>query len=389
VLCTLTILNQLGVNTSHSAKTLRAGDTLMVEGVGPRGLQTPKDVLYCGNSGTAMRLLLGLVSGANLAADFTGDASLNKRPMERVLKPLQSMGGSFATKTVHGERYIQTLSHDGLNGMVYDSPVASAQVKTAILLAGLNAKGETVVNEPLVSRNHTELLLKAMGAPLEIQGTSVRLKPTTTLKPIDIHVPGDISSAAFFIVAALITPNSNVLIRNVNLNPTRTGLLDVLQKMGADIAIENQSEQGGEPVGDLRVKTSQLKNGSVGGDVIPRLIDEIPILALAASLAEGEMLLSDAQELRVKETDRIKAVVTELSRLGAEITETKDGFRVRGVKKLHPKEKTFSSYYDHRIAMMLIVAGLQLDATIEIDDVSCINTSFPEFFRLLQSLKSE
>lgn len=387
VLCTLECLNRLGVKTSHSKTTLKKGDTLIVEGVGLKGLKTPTDVLYCGNSGTAMRLLLGLVCGAGLEASFTGDASLNKRPMERVTGPLAKMGGQFSTEFRDGNRFIKTHAHGGLTGIHYDSPVASAQVKTALVLAALNANGETIFTEPELSRNHTEIMLTALGANVAGEGTTLRIGSTTKLKSFKMTVPGDISSAAFFIVGALMTPGSDVLIRRVNLNPTRTGILDVLMAMGADIKILERSEEGGEAVGDLRVLTSKLKNIDVGGVIIPRLIDEIPVLALAASSASGTMILSDAKELRVKETDRIRAVCHELANLGTDIAERPDGFAVTGGKSLQPKTSAFSSYGDHRMAMTLIMAGLNLSEAITIDDVACINTSFPEFFELLESLR--
>lgn len=386
VLCTLECLNRLGVKTSHTKTTLKKGDTLVVEGVGLKGLKTPGDVLYCGNSGTAMRLLLGLVCGAGLEASFTGDHSLNKRPMERVTGPLAQMGGRFSTEFKNGERYIRTHAHSGLKAIRYDSPVASAQVKTALVLAALNGAGETIVTEPELSRNHTEIMLTALGANVMSEDTTLRVGPTKKLHAFKMTVPGDISSAAFFIVGALITPDSDVLIRRVNLNPTRTGILDALMAMGADIQILARSEEGGEAVGDLRVRTSQLKNTDVGGAIIPRLIDEIPILALAAASASGTMTLSDAKELRVKETDRIRAVCHELANLGADITERPDGFVVTGGKSLQPQTASFSSYGDHRMAMTLIMAGLNLGQPIAIDDVACINTSFPEFFELLKSL---
>jgi 3-phosphoshikimate 1-carboxyvinyltransferase len=313
--------------------------------------------------------------------------------MERVTGPLAKMGGQFLTEFHDGNRFIKTHAHGGLTGIRYDSPVASAQVKTALVLAALNARGETIFTEPELSRNHTEIMLQSLGAGVVSEGTTLRVDATTKLKSFKMTVPGDISSATFFIVGALITPDSDVLIRRVNLNPTRTGILDALMAMGADIEILSRSEEGGEAVGDLHVHTSELKNTDVGGAIIPRLIDEIPILALAAATASGPMTLSDAKELRVKETDRIRAVCHELANLGADITERPDGFVVMGRKRAYgnmpllPQSKMFSSYGDHRMAMTLIIAGLNLDQPIEIDDVACINTSFPEFFELLGSIR--
>lgn len=386
VLATLAILNQLGVKTSHTKETLQKGDVLTVHGVGLHGLKSTSEILYCGNSGTTMRLLLGLTSGANLEVGFTGDVSLNKRPMERITKPLERMGAKFSIAEQNEKRIVRTLKHAGLKAMSYDSPVASAQVKTAILLAGLFAEGKTQVTEPYVSRNHTETMFQAMGANLKTDGTTVTLHPPQKLNPIHMNVPGDISSAAFFIVAALITPNSEVFLKNVNVNETRTGILDVLLEMGADIQLLNKREQSGEAVADLLVKTSRLKNIHVQGEVIPRLIDEVPILALAASVSEGEFELSDASELRVKETDRIKALNTELSKLGVCLTEKQDGFVIQGREKLQVQERNFLSYGDHRIAMMLVIAGLICNEELKIDDVDCIATSFPEFFELLSEM---
>lgn len=387
VLRTLAILNQLGVKTSRSAQTLRANDEVEIEGVGLKGLKPSRDVLYCGNSGTAMRLLLGLAAGTGIPAKFTGDESLNRRPMGRVTEPLVKMGAKFETAEENGRRVIKALPHAGLDGMDFDLPVASAQLKTAILIAGLSARGPTSVTEPILSRNHTEIMLKAMGADVSAQGRAVRLNPGPALKPLRLTVPGDISSAAFFIVGALIVPGSDVLIRKVNLNETRTGILEALSDMGADISILNRGEEGGEPVGDLHVRHSRLKNVRVGGAIIPRLIDEIPVLALAAAFAEGDMVLSDAGELRVKETDRIKAVCRELGALGARMIEKSDGFTVSGGSRLKPREATLRSYGDHRIAMTLVMAGLTCGESFAIDDVSCINTSFPEFFGLLEDLR--
>lgn len=388
VLRTLTIIRELGVATSHDAATLKKGDELLVTGVGLGGLKLPSGILYCGNSGTTMRLLLGLLSGAKIAATMTGDASLNKRPMGRVMEPLMKMGARFDTRESDGKRYIVTLANEGLSGIAYDSPVASAQIKTAVLLAGLHANGATSVTEPEVSRDHTELMLKAMGGSLEVSGKRVTLTPPRALKSVNLSVPGDISSAAFFIVGALITPGSDVLIRHVNLNPTRTGILDVLSDMGGNISILNRKEEGGEPVGDLHVKYSELRNVRVGGPVIPRLIDEIPVLALAATQAKGDMVLSDAQELRVKESDRIRAICRELSGLGADVVEKGDGFTVSGGHALVPRVAEFHSSDDHRIAMMLAIAGCVLNSAITIDDVDCVRTSFPDFFELLEGLKA-
>ncbi|MBF0106100.1 MAG: 3-phosphoshikimate 1-carboxyvinyltransferase [Deltaproteobacteria bacterium] len=400
VLRTLVIVNQLGVETSRDPQTVKHGESVVIKGAGLHGYAKPDAVLYCGNSGTTMRLFLGLLAGQKFTSVLTGDASLNRRPMDRVMDPLKKMGASFKVFEQQKKRMIQTGSADGdagcLSGIHYHMPVASAQVKTALLLAGLNAAGETKVTEPGLSRNHTEIMLKAMGANIKTSGLSVAVKPVACLRPLDITIPGDISSAAFFIVAAVVLKGSDILLRNISLNPTRTGILDCLISMGADIKTENLRDAGGEIVGDLRVRGSRLKNIAIGGSLIPRLIDEIPILALAGAVAEGTMTVSDAKELRVKESDRIHAVCAEFKKLGVNITERPDGFVIEGAGgaapfgRAHPvtvssqkKQIHLSSYGDHRMAMMETVAGLLLDQPAVIDDTACVNTSFPQFFNLM------
>lgn len=387
VLNTLQILNQLGVSTSHTFEQIKKNDELIVEGVGLFGFKTPEDVLYCGNSGTTMRLMMGVLAAQKFESVMTGDQSLNKRPMERVMKPLQKMGAHFQVTHQNHKRYIHVLPTDGLHGMVYESPVASAQIKSSLMLAGLHATGNTEIIEPAPSRNHSEIMLKSMGANIKITGNKVRLIPVKTLSPFNLLVPGDISSAAFFMVAALIVPHSDLVIRNVNLNPTRTGILDALTAMGGDITIIDHWEEAGEVVGHVRFKSSALKNVSIGGDLIPRLIDEIPILALAASVATGTMVLSDAQELRVKESDRIKAVCGELLKMGVDIQETEDGFVIHGGKELVTPSEPFQSFDDHRMAMMEVIAGLMLREPAVIDDVTAVSTSFPEFFDILENVR--
>lgn len=386
VLSTLEILKSLGVKITPADRAPGPGETVEVTGVGIKGFKTPAGRLDCGNSGTTMRLMLGLCAGANIAAAFTGDDSLSRRPMERVIKPLTAMGARFATDFENGRRIIRTLPHAGLKGMRYDSPVASAQVKTALLLAGLSATGETVVIEPSRSRDHTEIMLSAMGADLTLTETAVTLRPGRDLQPLDRVIPGDISSAAFFIVAGLIVKSADILIRAVNVNPTRTGLLEVLKAMGGNIVLANERREGGEAVADIRVKSSRLKNIGVGGALIPRLIDEIPVLALAAANAEGVMTVTSAGELRVKESDRIKSVCAELKRLGVDIRERDDGFIVTGGAQIVPRDPLCHSYGDHRMAMTLAIAGLIAKQPFTIDDVNCVATSFPGFFSLLASL---
>lgn len=384
VLRTLTILNQLGVTTSHTAENLKSGDILVVRGVGLKGFKKPQGELYCGNSGTTMRLMLGLLAGQSFESVLTGDEYLDKRPMERVMDPLKKMGAEFKVEWQKGRRFIHVLPiAKPLQGIDYVSPVASAQVKSALILAGLRAQGQTRVTEPSLSRNHTEIMLQGMGAPLSIQALSMTMTSPQKLSSQKMNVPGDISSAAFFIVGALVTPGSDLTIKNVSLNPTRTGILDVLKKMGANIEILESSLQSGEPIGTLQIRHSSLKNTIIEGDVIPRLIDEIPVLALAGAVAQGKMIVKDAQELRVKETDRIHAICTEFQKMGCVITETEDGFTLNGGHNLQIPDLDFDTYGDHRIAMTLIMAGFLLERAVRLDDVDCIKTSFPEFFDLM------
>lgn len=393
VKCTLEILNKLGVKTSHQPSELTEKTELTIHGVGLRGFKapSPETILYCGNSGTTMRLMLGLLSAQNFSSTLTGDDSLNKRPMERVFQPLRQMGADFQIEEKNGQRLIHVKPGKAVKGIHYDSPVASAQVKTAILLAGLHSAEEIQVTEPALSRNHTELLLSSMGAKISTKNTTICLKPGEKLSPLHHQVPADISSAAFFIVAALITPNSHLLLKDVNLNPTRTGIIEALQEMGAQIEIQNQQTVAGEPCGDLLVKHSNLKGTSIAGDLIPRLIDEIPILALAGAFAEGKLIIQDAKELRVKETDRIGAICQELSKLGINTEEQESGFTVIGqgpqLKSLIPKNSQMKSYGDHRMAMMEAVAGLRSEKALTIDDINCVSTSFPNFFQLLDQIK--
>lgn len=393
VLCTLRILNQLGVRTSHSAQNIKSGDELIVHGVGLQGFKKANDILYCGNSGTTMRLMLGLLSGQNFESVLTGDDSLNKRPMERVMAPLRQMGAVFEEKKVGAKRLIHVNPQGDktapLVGIDYKSPVASAQVKTALILAGLNAGGMTKITEPGLSRNHSEILLKAMKAPLSTKNLSVGVAAAKTLSPMDLDIPGDMSSAAFFIAAALIAKNSRLKICGVGINPTRTGFLEVVKKMGGRIQVLNKKTVCGEEMADIEVASSVLKNITIGGNEIPFLIDEIPILALVGATATGELLVKDAEELRVKETDRIKAVYLELTKMDVAVYENQDGFVLEGLgdsQKLKTPLQGFQSYGDHRMAMMECVAGMMLNKSVEIDDVSCVNTSFPGFFDLLRGL---
>ncbi|MCP5464617.1 MAG: 3-phosphoshikimate 1-carboxyvinyltransferase [Deltaproteobacteria bacterium] len=384
VLRTGRIMKQLGISISSNFEDEQAESEISIQGKGLRGLQKTDERLYCGNSGTTMRLLLGLLSAQSFASSLTGDASLNKRPMKRVTDPLSKMGARISEAQGKDGRVLHIDPAKGLINLHYQLPVASAQVKSAILLASLYAPGETQIEEPKACRDHTEVLFKAMGVAIKKRDAVIHMQPPKELQPLDLTVPGDFSSAAFFIVAALLVPDSELLIKDVNLNPTRTGLLDVLLQMGGDIQIQNQSEQAGERCGDLLVKSSVLKNISVEGDVIPRLIDEIPILALAASCAEGVMEISDASELRVKETDRATAVAKELSKFGVSVQEKPDGLIITGQSAgLQSPHQKIQSYGDHRMAMMAVIADLLVPGAVAIDDVACIKISFPEFMGIL------
>lgn len=362
------------------------GQAVTVHGVGLHGLQEAGDVLDCGNSGTTIRLMTGLLSGQSFFSVLTGDQYLRKRPMKRVTDPLRRMGAQIAGR---GNGNLAPLAITGsvLKGINYESPIASAQVKSALMLAGLYASGETTITEPTLSRDHSERMFRYFGASLETSGTTVTLRGGQELQGREMNVPGDISSAAFFLVAALIVPGSELLIRNVGVNPTRTGVIDILKVMGGDIILQNQREVSGEPVADLLVRSSRLKGIEIGGDLVPRAIDEFPVICVAAALAEGTTTLRDAKELRVKETDRIAAIAAGLRVIGSgKIVETDDGMLIEGVERL--KGGTVQSFGDHRIAMSLSVAALACRDQVMVDDVSCVATSFPGFYDLLAQVAS-
>lgn len=376
-LSTIRCFQQMGVAIHREQ-----GHTVTIEGVGLHGLSAPAQCLYTGNSGTTTRLLCGILAGQPFSAVLDGDASVRKRPMKRIMTPLREMGA-----VIQGKENNLCPLHvfpGSLHGISYAMPVASAQLKSAILLAGLYADGQTTVIEPAPSRDHTERMLRAMGAKLEQQGNTVTIYPPERLRAIDIMIPGDISSAAFFLVAGVVVPGSELTIRNVGVNPTRTGILDVLRAMGASIT-ESNLRGDTEPVCDLTVRYSSLHGTEIGGLIIPRLIDELPVLAVAAAFAEGETVIRDAQELKVKESNRITAIVTELSRAGVDVTETSDGMMIRGGKI--PHGAAFSTYQDHRIAMSLSILALAADGISEMDDPAIVNISFPHFFDLLHGLE--
>lgn len=349
------------------------GENVTVHGNGLRGLIKPDEMLYTGNSGTTTRLLCGILAGQNFDTSITGDASIQKRPMGRVVQPLSMMGAK-----IENEYCPLYITGTKLHGIDYKMPVASAQVKTAIILAGLYADGETVIHEIEKSRDHTELMLSAMGADLTVDNLDITVKPTNDLTAVNVDVPGDISSVAFFLVLGAIMPNSQITVTNVGINPTRTGIIDVLKDMGADITLENVHTSAGETVANITVRSSSLKGTTVGGDIIPRLIDELPIIAVAAVFADGQTVIKDAQELKVKETNRIRAVVDEFNKCGIDITETDDGMIINGGKSIHGAD--FKTYGDHRMAMSLTVLAQLADGESTLDDSDCACVSYPTFF---------
>ncbi|QCR32172.1 3-phosphoshikimate 1-carboxyvinyltransferase [Lysinibacillus sp. SGAir0095] len=362
----------------------RLGVEIHVEGTnvtilspGMDNWEEPKEILYTGNSGTTTRLMLGILSGTTLHSVMTGDASIGKRPMRRVSDPLRLMGAKIAGRE-NGQYTPLAIQGTKLKAIDYTMPVASAQVKSAILLAGLRAEGTTVVREKEVSRDHTERMLQQFGASVEVENGVVSFKGGQQLQATHVNVPGDISSAAFFLVAGAIVPNSEVMMKNVGVNKTRAGIVEVLENMGADLSVEVEDDKGFEPTATLTIRTSDLKATTIEGNIIPRLIDEIPIIALLATQAEGTTIIRDAEELKVKETDRITAVVTELQKLGANIEATDDGMIIHGPTKLHGAN--LNSYGDHRIGMMSAIAALISTSPIEIDDTDCIAVSYPTFF---------
>ncbi len=344
-------------------------------------IKAPAQTLDCGNSGTTTRLMMGILAGQNFNTKMFGDASLSKRPMKRVIAPLELMGGKFNHNDY--KMPIEILGTQ-LKGIDYNSPLASAQVKSCLLLAGLNAEGTTTFTEPYKSRNHTELMFEYMGADINIDGNKVSIKKSQ-LQPKDITVCGDISSAAFFMVAALIVPNSDIILKNVGINETRSGIIDVLKAMNGNIELLNKRIVSNEEVADIRVKYSNLKATTIEGAMIPRLIDEIPVITVAASQAEGTTIIKNAGDLRNKEADRITAVKTEMQKLGMNIEETQDGFIINGKTELTGDCET-ECYHDHRIAMSAYVAGLICEKPIKIKEFQWVDISFPEFLELNSKL---
>ena len=376
-MATMEIMKKLGINILKNKATIR------IEGKGLRGLKEPDGVLDCRNSGTSMRLLSGLLSGQNFLSVLTGDASLLKRPMKRIIEPLTLMGAKILGR--ENDQFAPlTIKGGNLKAIDYKLKVASAQVKSAILLASLYSEGNSSVTEPAQSRDHTERILNLYGAKIESSKNKIILKENHKLKGKEISIPGDLSSAAFFIVLASIIKDSRLLIKNVGINPTRTGIIEVLKSMGADISIKNERNKNYEPVADLLVKASKLKNITISGKIIPKVIDELPILAVAATQAEGVTEIKDAQELRVKETDRIYAMAAGLKKMGAKIEEKPDGLIIEGPSTL--KGDICESFKDHRIGMALAIAGVFAEGKTQLLESESIDVSFPEFTSILRRI---
>ena len=357
-------------------------DEVLVEGKGLHGLQAPLDILDVGNSGTTTRLISGILAGQDFTSRLTGDASICQRPMGRIITPISLMGAQITSQNQNGCAPL-TIQGGHLHGIHYQSPVASAQVKSCVLLAGMYADAPTSVTEPVLSRNHTELMLNYFGAQVTSKGTTASILPQPDLKARDITVPGDISSAAYFIAAGLLVPGSEILLCNVGINPTRDGLLRVCQAMGGDITLLNVRNDG-EPTADLLIRSSSLHGTEIKGEIIPTLIDEIPMIAVMAAFAEGTTVIRDAAELKVKESDRIQVMTDNLTRMGADVEALPDGMIIHGGKPLHGA--TIDSHKDHRIAMSFAVAGGICEGSLTITDGECVNISYPEFYTDLYSL---
>ena len=359
------------------------GNIVLVHGNGLRGLKKPETVLDCGNSGTTTRLISGILSAQNFDVTLTGDASIQKRPMKRIMEPLSLMGADIVSVNGNGCAPL-AIRGKALHGIHYTSKVASAQVKSSILLAGLYADGPTSVTEPYVSRNHSEIMLNLFGAHVTTTNTTATIEPASELHSRKINVPGDISSAAYFIAAGLMVPGSEILIKNVGINPTRDGILHVCKAMGADLTLLNVKEDEGEPVADILVRASSLHAAEIGGSIIPTLIDELPMIAALACFAQGTTVIRDAAELKVKESNRIAVMVENLSAMGADVTETEDGMIIQGGRPLHGA--SIDSRGDHRIAMTFAVTALCADGATDIRGADCVTISYPRFYEDLQGL---
>lgn len=378
-LSTISCFRKMGIEIENT------GERILVHGRGLHGLTAPSVTLDAGNSGTTTRLISGILAGQNFSSHLTGDASIQSRPMNRIIQPLREMGARISSEKENGCAPL-LIQGTSLHGIDYRSPVASAQVKSCILLAGLYADRETSVTEPALSRDHTERMLKSFGATVKRTGLTAQIFPEPQLIGQKIQVPGDISSAAYFLAAALLVPGSEILLKNVGINPTRDGILQVIKKMGGDIQLLNQRTVSGEPAADLLVRHSSLKGTVIEGDLIPTLIDEIPILAVLAAFAEGTTVIRNAEELKVKESDRLSIMVEGLLAMGAEVTGTDDGMIIQGGKPL--RGTCIDSHKDHRIAMSFAVAGLAAEGVTSIPDSECVAISYPGFYEDLQKLSS-
>lgn len=382
-LATINCFRKMGIEIENQA------EKIIVHGKGLHGLTAPTEILDVGNSGTTTRLISGILVGQPFESKLSGDNSLNSRPMKRIMEPLTKMGGHISSILRNGCAPLY-IAPGNLYGIHYDSPVASAQVKSSILLAGLYADGETSVTEPSLSRNHTELMLKEFGADIRSQYDLNTSKATAFIRPCSelygqkIMVPGDISSAAYFIAAGLLVPDSEILLKNTGINATRAGILKVCEDMGANITLLNERTEGGEAIADILVRTSNLHGTTISGDIIPTLIDEIPIIAIMAAAAEGTTIIKDAAELKVKETNRIETVVDNLKAMGCDIIATDDGMIIHGGKPLHGA--TIHTLLDHRIAMAFSIAALIAEDTTRILDSKCVDVSYPTFYDSFENL---
>ena len=376
-LSTISCFRQMGISVEQN------GTSVVVHGKGLHGLTRPSGIIDAGNSGTTVRLLSGILAGQPFDSMITGDASIQKRPMKRVMTPLSQMGASITSVHENGCAPLQ-IKGSPLHGIHYLSPVASAQVKSCVLLAGLYADAPTSVTEPAISRNHSELMLRYFGADIQCEGTTSTVLPDPRLVGQKVNVPGDISSAAYFIAAALLVPGSEVLLKNVGINPTRDGMLRVVRAMGGDVTLVNENTDGAEPCADLLIRSSSLHATTIEGELIPTLIDELPVIAVLAAFAEGTTVIKDAAELKVKESDRIAVMTENLKRMGADVEPTDDGMVIHGGRPLHGA--TINPYLDHRIAMSFAVAALAADGKTEIQDADCVKISYPGFYTDLEGL---
>ena len=377
-LSTIDCFRKMGIDIEQTS------EEILIHGKGLHGLTSPQATLDVGNSGTTMRLLSGILAGQNFSCEITGDASIQKRPMKRIIAPLTAMGAKV--NSIKGNDCAPLyIEGKPLKGIHYTSPVSSAQVKSCVLLAGLYGDSPTSVTEPFVSRNHSELMLASFGAQVSVDNTTVTIEPEPELEGQKVQVPGDISSAAYFIAAGLLIPGSEILVKNVGINPTRDGILRVCRQMGADITLLNQREHCGELSADLLIRHSTLKGAVIRGALIPTLIDELPVIGVMAAFAQGTTVIADAQELKVKESNRLDIMVHHLTAMGAKVTPTEDGMIIQGGETLHGA--VLDSHLDHRIAMSFAIAGLAAQGETQITRGDCVNISYPDFYSHLSSLK--